>query len=95
MNNRTSVKSRGIRWIAYDDRERTLDVQYASSSGIYRYFDVPPDAYEWLSKVESKGKFINRLVKGKYRYEALKDQTAIGESDLLDLLRGSLDEQRK
>jgi hypothetical protein len=85
-----AVKSTGIRWIRYDERARTLDVAYVNS-GEYRYFDVEPEVYAWLSKVESKGKFVNRLVKEKYRYERLAgDPTSSEDGDLEQLLRDSL-----
>jgi hypothetical protein len=85
-----AVKSTGIRWIRYDAGARTLDVAFVNS-GEYRYFDVEPDVYTWLSKVESKGRFINRLVKEKYRYERLNaEPTATAEDDLEQLLRNSL-----
>jgi hypothetical protein len=84
------VKSTGIRWIRYDERARTLDVAYINS-GEYRYFDVEPEVYAWLSKVDSKGKFVNRLVKEKYRYERLNaEPTSTEEGDLEQLLRDSL-----
>lgn len=86
-----AVESTGIRWIRYDERARTLDVAYVNS-GEYRYFDVEPEVYAWLSKVESKGKFVNRLVKEKYRYERLGVEPASNEADDLEqLLRDSLD----
>jgi KTSC domain-containing protein len=85
-----AIKSTGIRAIRYDERARTLDVTYANS-GEYRYFDVPPEVYAWLSKVESKGRFVNRLVKEQYRYEKLGGEAvASEESDLEQLLRDSL-----
>jgi len=85
-----AVKSKGIRWVRYDERTRTLDVAY-TSSGEYRYFDVGPEVYSWLMKAESKGKFVNRLVKEKYRYERLNDESAASnEADLEQLLRESL-----
>ena len=85
-----AVKSTGIKWIRYDERARTLDVAYINS-GEYRYFDVEPEVYAWLSKVESKGKFVNRLVKERYRYERLNDEQASSEQgDLEQLLRDSL-----
>lgn len=84
------VKSSGIQWIRYDEHARTLDVAYVNS-GEYRYFDVEPEVYAWLSKVESKGKFVNRLVKEKYRYERLDvEPTSCEEGDLEQLLRDSL-----
>lgn len=86
-----TVNSKGIRWIRYDERTRTLDVAY-TSSGEYRYFDVGPEVYAWLVRAESKGKFVNRLVKEKYRYERLNvDPSSNEEADLEQLLRESLD----
>lgn len=85
-----AVKSTGIRWIRYDERARTLDVAYVNS-GEYRYFDVEPEVHTWLSKVESKGRFVNRLVKEKYRYERLDVAAVVSEEgDLEKLLRESL-----
>ena len=85
------VKSRGIRGVTYDAEAQTLDVEF-SSSRIYRYFDVPPSVYEWLVRVESKGRFINRLIKDKYRYERIDGPAAENdESSLIDNLRRSLE----
>jgi hypothetical protein len=70
-----------------------------TSSGEYRYFEVGPEVYAWLMKAESKGKFVNRLVKEKYRYERLDvDSASSAEGDLEQLLRESLSstpEQKK
>jgi hypothetical protein len=88
--NTETVNSRSIRWIRYDAQTRTLDVAFAGS-GEYRYFDVGPEVYAWLRKVDSKGKFLNRMVKDKYRYERLDGQQQPGEEgDLERLLRDSL-----
>ena len=88
--NTEAVNSKGIRWIRYDERTRTLDVAYMGS-GEYRYFDVGPEVYAWLIKAESKGKFVNRLVKERYRYERLDVESASSdEGELEELLRGSL-----
>lgn len=85
-----AVKSTGIKWLRYDEAARTLDVAYVNS-GEYRYFDVGPEVYAWLSRAESKGKFVNRLVKEKYRYERLGGEPASTEqADLEQLLRDSL-----
>ena len=90
-----AVNSKGIKWVRYDERTRTLDVAF-TSSGEYRYFDVGPEVYSWLMKAESKGKFITRLVKDKYRYERLDAESAsTDENDLEQLLRGSLSSPQK
>jgi hypothetical protein len=88
------VKSKGIRKVAYDAQARTLDVEF-SSSRAYRYFDVPPSVYAWFARVGSKGRFINRLVKDKYRFERLDgSSTTDEETSLLDSLRKSLERPR-
>jgi hypothetical protein len=52
---------------------------------------VRPEVYEWLVKAESKGKFVNRLVRERYRYERLDDEQVSSEQgDLEQLLRDSL-----
>jgi hypothetical protein len=90
-----AVNSKGIRWVRYDEHTRTLDVAY-TSSGEYRYFDVGPEVYAWLMKAESKGKFVNRLVKEKYRYERLDvEPTSTEEGDIEQLLRDSLQRPTK
>jgi hypothetical protein len=84
------VKSKGIRRIAYDADAHTLDIEF-SSKKIYRYFDVPPSVYAWLERVDSKGKFFNRFVKDKYRFERIDESDAADEAiSLLDALRKSL-----
>lgn len=88
---KTAVESSGINWVAYDDDERILSVEFASGAA-YRYFDVPRSTFDWLLKAESKGKFVNRLVKDEYRYEAIDPEPGAepGPDDLADLLKGSL-----
>lgn len=89
------INSKGIRWIRYDERTRTLDVAY-TSSGEYRYFDVGPEVYAWLVRAESKGKFVNRLVREKYRYARLDgEQASSRENDLEQLLRDSLQSEKR
>jgi hypothetical protein len=47
-------------------------------------------------KAGSKGTFVNRLVKEKYRYERLESEPTSGEeSDIEQLLRDSLREPTK
>ena len=88
------VQSKGIDWVAYDEEAQTLYVHFGSSR-TYRYFDVPPAVYAWLLRAPSKGKFVNRLVKDRYRYERFDSgSTGEGDADLLTLLEKSLSEPR-
>jgi hypothetical protein len=89
-----SDKSKAVKSLLYDDATRSLDVEFASAS-TYRYFDVPRDVYEWLLRVDSKGTFVNRLVKEKYRYERLDSGTSPPDGDIEKLLRDSLREPTK
>lgn len=88
------VQSKGIDWIAYDEAAQMLYVHFGSSR-TYRYFDVPPEVYDWLLRAPSKGKFVNRLVKDRYRYERLESGPRSDvDADLRALLEKSLDEPR-
>jgi hypothetical protein len=94
MMEKVPVQSKGIDWVAYDEEAQTLYVHFGSSS-TYRYFNVPPPVYAWLLRAPSKGKFVNRLVKDRYRYERLEeDSSREADVDLLALLEKSLDEPR-
>lgn len=88
------LQSKGIDWVAYDEEAQTLYVHF-SSSRTYRYFDVPPAVYAWLLRAPSKGKFVNRLVRDRYRYERLNTESSEEvDADLLALLEKSLNEPR-
>jgi hypothetical protein len=51
--------------------------------------------YAWLVRAESKGKFVSRLVKERYRYERLDgEEMSSGESNLEQLLRDSLESEK-
>lgn len=94
MMEKVPVQSKGIEWVAYDEEAQTLYVHFGSSS-TYRYFDVPPAVYAWLLRAPSKGKFVNRLVKDRYRYERLESGSGQEtDADLLALLEKSLGEPR-
>ena len=60
------VVSSNIKSVGYEDDN--LYVQY-NSGAVYRYKNVPKELYENLVKAESKGRFINSEVKGKFEYE--------------------------
>ena len=68
---REYVESSSIDWFAYESRVRTLDVEF-EGGGIYRYFDVSGPVVERLRAADSKGRFINQLIKPHYRYERVR-----------------------
>jgi hypothetical protein len=64
---REYVTSTSVEWIEYDASARTLEIGFASG-GVYRYLDVPPAECERLRAAESKGRFVNEVVKRRYKY---------------------------
>ena len=67
MMYRIPVNSTNIASIGYDSSSMTLEVEFVSG-GIYQYFDVPENVYNELMSADSHGTFLNRQIKGYYRY---------------------------
>lgn len=64
---RLRVESSAVESVGYDERTRTLEIQYAGDR-VYRYLDVPPRTYELLLRADSIGAFVNRRVKPYHRF---------------------------
>lgn len=60
------VVSSNIKSIGYD--KGTLVIEYLSGAQ-YEYYDVPQEVYDELVKAESKGRFVNQNIKGKYKFQ--------------------------
>jgi hypothetical protein len=58
------VNSSNVQEVGYSDNN--LYVKY--KSGTYKYENVDKSVYESLLTSESKGKFMNENIKGKYNY---------------------------
>jgi hypothetical protein len=63
------VRSTSIRAIGYDGRKRLLLVQFRDSGDTYAYFGVASGVFAELKRAPSKGRFVNAVIKGRYRYE--------------------------
>jgi len=50
---------------------RVLEIQFESGR-IYQYFNVPEDVYDEMLKAESKGKYFNANIRGKYTYQEIE-----------------------
>ena len=66
---RTDVVSSAIASVGYEPSARLLEVEF-SSGKIYRYFNVPPDAFEGLLAAKSKGVWFNRKIRDRFSHEA-------------------------
>ncbi len=66
---RAPVSSRTIASIGYDPRSRQLEIEFRGGRGVYRYLDVPSDVYHAFMAAESKGAYLNQVLKPRgYRY---------------------------
>ena len=64
---REPVSSSNLAEIGYDSQTLTLEVCFKSGR-IYQYFGVPEHIYNGLRAAGSPGGYLNREVKGNFRY---------------------------
>jgi hypothetical protein len=69
MTQRVSLDSSAIEAVRYDEKKRTLDVQFREGDS-YRYMHVPEFVYRALLNAESAGAFWN-AVKDQFEYVKL------------------------
>jgi len=67
--NLTEVNSSNINKVGYDNND--LLVEYKSGV-LYKYLNVPKKLYEELLNSESKGRFMNSNIKGKFEYSKIE-----------------------
>jgi hypothetical protein len=70
------VRSSNIFSIGYDRRQEILYVKFYRrerlGSDLYRYFDVPETLFQAFMEAESKGRFANQHVYGRFRFERVE-----------------------
>jgi hypothetical protein len=66
---RVRLGSSAIASLVYDEKKRTLDVEFREGE-TYRYFHLPEFVYRQLLKAESAGAFWN-AVKDQFEYDKL------------------------
>jgi hypothetical protein len=64
---RKPVNSTNVRSVGYHRGARVLEVEFKVGS-VYRYREVPLDAYEALMHAESKGRHFSRNIRGQYEF---------------------------
>ncbi len=62
------VESSSIRGIGYDAEKYEVWVEFLTRRGPYVYFGVPREVYDELEEAESKGGYVNSVIK-LYPYE--------------------------
>ena len=70
--NVTAVESSTLAAVAYDEALGILQLEFRSRA-IYRYFDVPSQVHEGLIAADSKGRYFNRAIRGKFRYVSVTE----------------------
>jgi len=60
---KTSVDSDSLAVITYVPKSRLLEVVFRRTGHVYDYFDVPRATYKALMAAESKGAFLNQIIK--------------------------------
>lgn len=61
------VDSSNVEAVGYDDATQELYIQFLSG-GYYIYHEVPRHVFDGMMSAPSKGSFLNREVKGVYRF---------------------------
>lgn len=64
---REPVDSSSLSSLGYDARRHVLEVEFRNG-GVYRYLDVPEDAWTELRKADSKGRYLNSEIKPRFRW---------------------------
>ena len=65
------VDSSSIAAVGYDPTTHRLYLRFVGSGNAYLYRDVPPPMFDELMRAESKGGFVNAMIKGSYDYRRL------------------------
>jgi hypothetical protein len=65
------VESSVIGAIGYS---RVLQIQFESGR-VYQYYDVPQDVYDGMLSAESKGRYFNQHIRGKFKYREIQTVT--------------------
>ncbi len=63
---RAAVASSALATVGYSKKLRALEIEFHDGS-VYRYLDVPRGLHEKLLAADSKARFYNRHLRGKYR----------------------------
>jgi hypothetical protein len=70
------VDSSSIELVAYEAETKRLYIRFRDSGEAYVYRDVPPLAYTGLMLADSKGRYLNRSIKPRYKFERLRHRNA-------------------
>ena len=61
------VESTSLAAVGYNGQTKTLEVEFQNAR-VYQYRGVAPVVFEELKAAESKGRYFNANIKGRYPY---------------------------
>jgi hypothetical protein len=64
---RQDITSSSLASVGYDGRQAVLEVEFHSGA-VYRYYAVPKRLFQDLLAAPSKGGFLNRRIRDRFRY---------------------------
>jgi hypothetical protein len=68
---REPVESSVVRSVGFS---RVVEIEFESGR-VYQYIDVPEEIYQGMLAAESKGKYFNSHIRGKYNYQEIELKT--------------------
>lgn len=66
-----SIESSSVAAVGYDPATRKLYLRFRGTGQAYVYYEVAPSTFADLMDAESKGGFVNTMIKGSYNYRRL------------------------
>lgn len=70
---RVRVKSSHMKSMYYYEDTKILEVEFKNSD-VYQYFEVPIEVVQHLYHAKSKGKFMHKNIRNKYKCTKIEDQ---------------------
>lgn len=65
------VESSNIESVGYDKKKNELYVEFKNGS-TYKYFELPSSLHAQMLAADSKGGFLNKEIKGKFKFEKVR-----------------------
>jgi hypothetical protein len=94
---RRAVTSSALTSVGYDAHTRVLEIEFRNAR-VYRYHDVPHDVFQFLLRTPEKGRYVNRVIASRYRFEPVGEEPVeqdLAEPDLVLALEASLKRSRR
>ena len=70
--NRQPIESSVIVSAGYDPDTNTMDVEFVSGR-VYRYFMIPAETFEALTKADSAGRYFNETIRERFPSQELTE----------------------